>query len=312
MTKTAFTFPGQGSQAIGMGLELSKAYPQAKAVFDEVDEALHQKLSALMFEGNEDELRLTQNAQPALMAVSMAVIRVLEAKGVSVKNNASYVAGHSLGEYSALCAAGTFSISDAARLLKTRGLAMQQAVPVGEGSMAAILGLELDEVKEIASQAQQGGVCEVANDNAPGQVVISGQVSAIERAIVLAKAKGAKRALLLPVSAPFHCSLMCDAAEKMEEALALVNMNIPIVPLISNVLASPITEVNEIKRRLIEQVSGMVRWRESVLWLTNEGGISNLVELGSGKVLSGLARRINKEANGISIGTPEQIEAFVS
>lgn len=312
MTKTAFTFPGQGSQAIGMGLELSKNYPAAKAVFDEIDEALNQNLSALMFEGNEDELRLTQNAQPALLAVSMAVVKVLESKGVSVKNTAAFVAGHSLGEYSALCAAGTFSLADTARLLKTRGLAMQQAVPVGEGAMAAILGLELDEVLEIAKQAQQGGVCEVANDNAPGQIVVSGHANAIERAIILAKAKGAKRALLLPVSAPFHCSLMCDAAEKMEEALALVNMNNPIVPLISNVLAAPISDAGEIRRRLIEQVTGKVRWRESIVWLTGEGEVTDLLELGAGKVLSGLARRINRDANAVSISTPEQIEAFVS
>ncbi len=312
MTKTAFTFPGQGSQVIGMGLELSKAYPQAKAVFAEIDEALNQNLSALMFEGNEEELRLTQNAQPALLAVSMAVVKVLEEKGISVANNASFVAGHSLGEYSALCAAGTFTLADTARLLKTRGLAMQQAVPVGEGAMAAILGLDLDEVLEIAKQAGQGGVCEVANDNAPGQIVVSGHTNAIERAIILAKAKGAKRALLLPVSAPFHCSLMCDAAEKMEEALALVNMNDPIVPLISNVLAAPITGAGEIRRRLIEQVTGKVRWRESIIWLTGEGEVSDLLELGAGKVLSGLARRINRDAKTVSISTPKQIEAFVS
>jgi len=312
MIKTAFTFPGQGSQAIGMGLELAKAYPKAKAVFAEVDEALHQDLSKLMWQGSEDELRLTQNAQPALMAVSMAVIKVLEDKGVSVANNAAYVAGHSLGEYSALCAAGTFSIGDAARLLRARGLAMQQAVPVGEGAMAAILGLELDVVVEIAKQASQGAVCEVANDNAPGQVVVSGSVAAIERAIVLAKANGAKRALLLPVSAPFHCSLMCGAAEKMEEALALVKMNNPIVPLVSNILAAPITDANEIRRRLVEQVTGKVRWSESVTWLTGEGGVTDLIEIGAGKVLSGLARRINRDAKAVAIGNPEQIEAFIS
>ncbi len=312
MTKTAFTFPGQGSQAIGMGLELAKAYPQAKAVFDEVDEALHQNLSTLMFEGSEDELRLTENAQPALLAVSMAVVRVLEAKGISVAKNASFVAGHSLGEYSALCAAGTFTLSDTARLLKTRGQAMQQAVPVGEGAMAAILGLTLEDVLEVAKQAGQGGVCDVANDNAPGQVVISGNVNAIERAIILAKAKGAKRALLLPVSAPFHCSLMCSAAEKMEEVLALVNMNNPVVPIISNVLAAPISDANEIRRRLVEQVTGKVRWSESISWLTGEGEVTDLLELGAGKVLSGLARRINRDAKAISIGTFEQIEEFVS
>ncbi|MCF6344512.1 MAG: ACP S-malonyltransferase [Devosiaceae bacterium] len=310
MGKTAFTFPGQGSQAIGMGQELAKSYKVAKQVFEQVDEALNQNLSKIMFEGNDDELRLTENAQPALLAVSMAVIRVLEEKGISIENNASFVAGHSLGEYSALCAAGTFSLSDAARLLKTRGQAMQQAVPVGQGAMAAILGLEFDDVIEVAKQAAQGAVCEIANDNANGQVVISGNKEAIERAIELAKAKGAKRALLLPVSAPFHCSLMCPAAEKMEEALALVNMQSPIVPLVCNVLAKPISEPSEIRKRLVEQVSGMVRWRQSVEWLTNEGEVTQLVELGAGKVLSGLAKRINREVKSVSLNTPEQIEAF--
>ncbi len=312
MTKTAFTFPGQGSQAIGMGLELSKTYPVAQAVFDEIDEALNQGLSKIMFEGSEDELRLTENAQPALLAVSMAIIKVLEEKGVTIKNSASFVAGHSLGEYSALCAAGTFSLSDAARLLKTRGQAMQRAVPVGEGAMAAILGLEFDDVKELVKLAGQGTVCEIANDNSNGQVVVSGTKSAIERATELAKAKGAKRALLLPVSAPFHCSLMCPAAEKMEEALALVEMKAPIVPLVSNVLARPVTDSNEIRKRLVEQVSSMVRWRESVEWLTNQGEVTQLVELGAGKVLSGLARRINRDVKAVSIGSPEQIEAFAA
>ncbi len=311
MGKTAFTFPGQGSQAIGMGQELAKSYKVAKQVFEQVDEALNQNLSKIMFEGNDDELRLTENAQPALLAVSMAVIRVLEEKGIGIENNASFVAGHSLGEYSALCAAGTFSLSDAARLLQTRGQAMQQAVPVGQGAMAAILGLEFDDVIEVAKQAGQGAVCEIANDNANGQVVISGNKEAIERAIELAKAKGAKRALSLPVSAPFHCSLMCPAAEKMEEALALVNMQSPIVPLVCNVLAKPISEPSEIRKRLVEQVSGMVRWRESVEWLTNEGEVTQLVELGAGKVLSGLAKRINREVKSVSLNTPEQIEAFV-
>ena len=310
MGKTAFTFPGQGSQAIGMGQGLAKSYNVAKQVFEQVDEALNQNLSKIMFEGNDDELRLTENAQPALLAVSMAVIKVLEEKGINIENNASFVAGHSLGEYSALCAAGTFSLSDAARLLKTRGQAMQQAVPVGQGAMAAIIGLEFEDVIEVAKQAGQGAICEIANDNANGQVVISGNKEAIERAIELAKAKGAKRALLLPVSAPFHCSLMCPAAEKMEEALALVDMQGPIVPLVCNVLAKPITEPSEIRKRLVEQVSGMVRWRQSVEWLTNEGEVTQLVELGAGKVLSGLAKRINREVKSVSLNTPEQIEAF--
>lgn len=312
MTKRAFTFPGQGSQAVGMGKELADVFPQAKAVFAEVDDALGQNLSQIMFEGPEETLRLTENAQPALMAVSMAVVRVLEDKGVSLRDNADFIAGHSLGEYSALCAAGTFSLADAARLLKTRGRAMQQAVPVGEGAMAAILGLEFDDVVEVAEKAGQGAVCDVANDNAPGQVVVSGNAAAVERAVELAKAKGAKRAMLLPVSAPFHCGLMAPAAEKMEEALALVQMNDPVVPLVANVLASPITEANEIRRRLVEQVTGMVRWTESVKWLGEVGGVTNAYELGTGKVLTGLAKRINRDIAASAIGSPDEIEALVS
>lgn len=312
MTKRAFTFPGQGSQAVGMGKELADVFPQAKAVFAEVDDALGQNLSQIMFEGPEETLRLTENAQPALMAVSMAVVRVLEDKGVSLRDNADFIAGHSLGEYSALCAAGTFSLADAARLLKTRGRAMQQAVPVGEGAMAAILGLEFDDVVEVAEKAGQGAVCDVANDNAPGQVVVSGNAAAVERAVDLAKAKGAKRAMLLPVSAPFHCGLMAPAAEKMEEALALVQMNDPVVPLVANVLASPITEANEIRRRLVEQVTGMVRWTESVKWLGEVGGVTNAYELGTGKVLTGLAKRINRDIAASAIGSPDEIEALVS
>ena len=256
MTKSAFTFPGQGSQTVGMGRELADNHPEAKAVFDEVDEALHQDLSSIIFEGPDDTLRLTENAQPALMAVSMAVVRVLEAKGISLTDHCTFVAGHSLGEYSALCAAGTFSLADTARLLKTRGQAMQHAVPVGEGAMAAILGLDFAAVTEVAEQAQQGAVCAVANDNAPGQVVVSGHTAAIERAVELAKAKGAKRAMLLPVSAPFHCPLMSPAAEKMEEALALVKMNAPVVPLVANVLAAPISDPAEIRRQFDEFTFG--------------------------------------------------------
>lgn len=308
MSKRAFTFPGQGSQTVGMGKDLADSFPEARAVFAEVDDALGQNLSAIMFDGPDDTLRLTENAQPALMAVSMAVVKVLAAQGVTVSKAANFVAGHSLGEYSALCAAGTFSIADAARLLKTRGRAMQLAVPVGEGAMAALLGLEFDQVRQIAEQARQGEVCDVANDNSPGQVVVSGSTAAIERAVELAKAAGAKRALLLPVSAPFHCELMEPAAEKMEEALALVDMKEPAVPLVSNVLAAPITEPVEIRRRLVEQVTGMVRWNESVSWLAGEGGVTHIVELGTGKVLSGLARRINRDLEATAVGTPVEIE----
>ena len=312
MTSYAFTFPGQGSQAVGMGKDLAAAYPEARAVFQEVDEALGQRLSATMFEGSDDILRLTENAQPALMAVSVAVVRVLEAKGIRLADHARYVAGHSLGEYSALCAAGTFSLSDTARLLKTRGQAMQKAVPVGHGAMAALLGLDLDTAKEVAAEAGQGEVCDVANDNAPGQVVVSGATAAVERAVEIAKAKGAKRALLLPVSAPFHCSLMQPAAEAMQAALAEVSMNAPVVPLVANVLATPISDPAEIRQRLVEQVTGVVRWTESVTWLTGPGGVTNLAELGTGKVLTGLAKRINAEAVANAVGSPADIDAFVA
>ena len=311
MTKTAFTFPGQGSQAVGMGRDLADAYPEARAVFDEVDEALGQKLSAIMFEGPEDVLRLTENAQPALMAVSVAVVRVLAARGVSLADGAAYVAGHSLGEYSALCAAGTFTLADTARLLRTRGQAMQKAVPVGHGAMAALLGLDLDTARAVAEEAAGGEVCQVANDNAPGQVVVSGTTAAVERAVDIAKGKGAKRALLLPVSAPFHCSLMQPAAEAMQAALSEVAMQAPVVPVISNVLAAPISDPEEIRRRLVEQVTGVVRWTESIAWLTGEGGVTNLVELGSGKVLTGLAKRINGNVTATAVGTPADIDAFV-
>lgn len=312
MTTRAFTFPGQGSQAVGMGKELSETFAEAKAVFQEVDEALGKSLSTIMFEGPDDTLRLTENAQPALMAVSMAVIRVLESKGVKLAEQASFVAGHSLGEYSALCAAGTFSLTDTAQLLQIRGRAMQQAVPVGQGAMAALLGLEFETAKEIAEQAAQGEVCDVANDNSPGQVVVSGTVAAVERAIELAKAKGAKRALLLPVSAPFHCSLMSPAAEEMESALSTVTMHAPSVPLVANVLAKPITEVADIRKSLVTQVTGMVRWSESITWLAGEGGVTELYELGTGKVLTGLARRINRDVIGAAVGSPTDIEALAA
>ncbi len=312
MTKRAFTFPGQGSQAVGMGKDLADAYQEARNVFAEVDEALGQKLSVIMFEGPDETLRLTENAQPALMAVSVAVTRVLESRGFSLKDNAAYVAGHSLGEYSALAAAGAFSLADAARLLKIRGQAMQQAVPVGQGAMAAILGLDLETVLRAANDAEDGEICGVANDNAPGQVVISGHVGAVNRAIELLKAAGAKRALPLPVSAPFHCALMRPAADAMEHALNQVTVNAPVVPVVANVLARPITDPEEIKKRLVEQVTGMVRWTECVGWLVKDGGVTQLVELGSGKVLSGLAKRIAPETAAVSIGAPADVDAFLA
>jgi [acyl-carrier-protein] S-malonyltransferase len=312
MAKRAFTFPGQGSQAVGMGKELAEAFPEARAVFDEVDAALGQKLSAIMFEGPDETLRLTENAQPALMAVSMAVVRVLEAKRVTVAKHAAYVAGHSLGEYSALCAAGVFSLSDTAMLLKTRGLAMQQAVPVGQGTMAAILGLDLETVLRAASDAEQGEICGVANDNAPGQVVISGHAGAVNRAIELLKAAGAKRALPLPVSAPFHCALMRPAADAMEHALAAVTMNAPAVPVIANVTARPTSDVDALSKHLVEQVTGMVRWTESIGWAAGEGGVGELYELGAGKVLTGLAKRIAPEAQATAVNSPADIDALVA
>lgn len=311
MSSTAFTFPGQGSQAVGMGQELAENFDVAKKVFEEVDDALQTKLSSIMFGGPDETLRLTENAQPALMAVSMAVIRVLESKGVHVGDVAKYVAGHSLGEYSALCAAGALSIGDTARLLQVRGRAMQQAVPVGEGAMAAILGLEYADVEDVVQAAAQGSVVEVANDNAPGQIVVSGAASAVERAVELAKAKGAKRAMLLPVSAPFHCTMMGPAAEAMEAALASADLKEPVVPVVSNVLAAPISDPSEIKKRLVEQVCGKVRWSQSVEWMTGEGGIDTLVELGTGKVLTGLARRINRDAKAIAVNTPADIDSLV-
>ena len=312
MAKRAFTFPGQGSQAVGMGKDLAAAYPEAKAVFDEVDAALGQNLSQIMFEGPDETLRLTANAQPALMAVSMAVVRVLEARGVKVAHKAAYVAGHSLGEYSALCAAGVFSIADAARLLRIRGEAMQQAVPVGQGAMAAILGLDLETVLRAVNDAEDGEVCGVANDNAPGQVVISGHAGAVNRAIELLKAAGAKRALALPVSAPFHCALMRPAADAMEHALNRVTFNAPSVPVVVNVTAQPTSDPAAIKRHLVEQVTGMVRWTESIKWLATEGGVTELYELGSGKVLTGLAKRIAPDATATSVGAPADIDAAIA
>jgi [acyl-carrier-protein] S-malonyltransferase len=311
MTK-AFVFPGQGSQAVGMGKELAAAFPSAKEVFDEVDEALKQKLSQTMFEGPEEDLILTENAQPALMAVSLASTRVLQKEGkIDLSTDIQFVAGHSLGEYSALAAAGTFALADAARLLKIRGRSMQAAVPVGKGAMAAVLGLTLEVAQAVAEEAAQSEVCAAANDNASGQIVLSGNKSAIERAIGIASGKGAKRCVLLPVSAPFHCGLMAPAAAVMEEALANVKMLAPVVPVVTNVTASARDDVSEIRHLLVEQVTGMVRWRESVLYMMDKG-VDTLVEVGAGKVLTGLARRIDRELKGVAVGTPKEIEAFLA
>lgn len=310
MTK-ALVFPGQGSQFVGMGKSLADAESAARLVFEEVNDALSQDLSKIMWEGSEDDLRLTENTQPALMAVSMAIIRVLEAGGVKVADVASHVAGHSLGEYSALCAAGTFSIADAARLLKLRGQAMQRAVPVGEGAMAAILGLSLDDVKAVTEEAAQGEIVVPANDNADGQIVVSGHKGAVERAIDLAKEKGAKRGLLLPVSAPFHCPLMQPAADEMRAALAEVAIGQPSLPVIANVLAAPVSEPTGIANLLVQQVTGAVRWRESVASMASLG-ISEVVEVGAGKVLTGLVRRIDRSLAFTNIQEPADIEAFVA
>lgn len=307
----AFTFPGQGSQAVGMGKDLADAFPEARAVFAEVDDALGQKLSTLMWEGPEDELTLTANAQPALMAVSLAAIRVLEARGFSLKDKVTYVAGHSLGEYSALAAAGAFSIGDTARLLRIRGNAMQAAVPVGEGAMAAIIGLEQDQVEAACAEAAQGSVCQIANDNGGGQLVISGAKPAVEHAARICTEKGAKRALMLQVSAPFHSALMKPAADAMREALSKVTVNAPVVPVVANVTVSPITDPQDIVARLVEQVTGRVRWRETVEWF-GANGVTTLYEVGSGKVLSGLARRIDRNIATANIGTASDIDAVLA
>ena len=297
----AFVYPGQGAQTIGMGRDLADAYPAAKAVFDEVDEALGEKLSQLIWEGDAEELTLTQNAQPALMATSMAAMAALKAEGVTV-DKAAYVAGHSLGEYAALCAAGTFSLADTARLLRIRGRAMQAAVPVGQGAMAALLGLSFEQAEAVAAEAAQGEVCQVANQNDPAQNVVSGSKAAVERAIDLAKAAGAKRALLLPVSAPFHCALMAPAAEEMAGALADVAMNAPAVPVVANVVAEAVADPEQIRKLLIEQVTGQVRWMSSVEWMGAQG-VTEVWEIGAGKALSGMIRRINKEITCVNIGT---------
>lgn len=308
--KRVIVFPGQGSQQVGMGKALYSAFPAAKLVFEEVDETLKQRLSSLMFEGPEDSLTRTENAQPAIMATSIAVLRVLEKEaGFKLSAYASYVAGHSLGEYSALCAAGTFTLADTARLLKLRGQAMQKAVPEGQGGMAAILGLEEDAVSQIVQEASAAGVCSIANDNSPGQIVISGATAAIEKASSLAKERGAKRALALPVSAPFHCPLMEPAGRAMQVALADTPLQAPCVPLIANVTAQSVQDPQSIRSLLVEQVTGRVRWRESILYLAGDG-VTQALELGAGKVLSGLIKRIAKEMDSVSVGEPQEVDAF--
>lgn len=307
---TAFIFPGQGSQAVGMGKTLADAFPVARAVFDEVDAALSQKLSTLMWEGPAEELTLTANAQPALMAVSLAAVRVLQAEaGLDLKRDAAFVAGHSLGEYSALAAAGTFGIGDAARLLRIRGDAMQKAVPAGQGAMAALLGADLDLARAIAADAAQGEVCEAANDNGGGQVVLSGAKAAIDRAIALAGERGVRRAMLLPVSAPFHCSLMQPAADAMRAALADVAMQAPVVPVMANVGAAPLSDVQAIRDSLVAQVTGTVRWRDCVEAMA-AAGVDRFYEVGSGKVLAGLVKRIAAGATAASVGTAEDIATY--
>jgi [acyl-carrier-protein] S-malonyltransferase len=306
----AFIFPGQGSQAVGMGKALADAFPSARGVFAEVDEALGEKLSSLAFDGPIERLTLTENAQPALMAVSLAVLRVLEAEAdLDLARDARFVAGHSLGEYSALAAAGALGIADTARLLRIRGRAMQEAVPVGKGAMAALLGLDFDAAVAVAQEAAEGDVCQAANDNGGGQSVVSGDKAAVERAVEIAKQRGARRAMMLTVSAPFHCSLMQPAADAMRAALAQVTVGPPAVPLVANVTAAPVTDPAEIVRRLVEQVTGTVRWRESVAWMAGQG-VTTFYELGAGKVLSGLVKRIADGATGTAVGTPDDVAAF--
>lgn len=305
----AFVFPGQGSQDVGMGRELAEAYGAAREVFEEVDAVLSQNLSQIMWEGPKETLTLTENAQPALLAVSMAVMRVLEQeKGFSLKGKVKFVAGHSLGEYSALAAAGAFSLADAVRLLKLRGQAMQAAVPVGKGAMSALLGVGIDVARKVAQAAAQGDVCQIANDNEPLQVVLSGDKSALDRVPEIGKQFGVRRAVPLPVSAPFHCALMQPAADAMAEALASVDVQVPIVPVVANVIAEPVTDPAEIKMRLVEQVTGTVRWRECVTYMT-ANGVTDIYEVGVGKVLAGLVKRTEKTLNAISIGTPAEVDA---
>ena len=306
----AYVFPGQGSQAVGMGKALADAFPVARQVFDEVDEALGDKLSKVMWEGPADAITLTENAQPALVAVSMAAMRVLEAEaGVDLARDAKFVAGHSVGEYAALAAAGSLSVGDAVRLVRIRGRAMQRAVPVGMGAMAALLGVDFEQAAAIAAEAAQGELVQAANDNGGGQVVVSGHKTAVERAVEIAKAKGVRRAMLLPVSAPFHSALMQPAAEVMADALAKITIKAPVVPLVANVTAEPVTDPKQIMRGLVEQVTGTVRWRESVAFMAS-AGVNVFYEVGSGKVLSGLVKRIAEGANGVSIGTPDDVAAY--
>ncbi len=306
----AFVFPGQGAQTIGMGKALADAYPSARAVFDEVDEALGEKLSTLIGEGDIADLTLTKNAHPALMATSLAAMRALESEGVEI-GMASFVAGHSLGEYSALAASGALTIADTARLLRIRGTAMQEAVPVGVGAMAALLGLDFETAQAVAKEAAQGEVCQAANDNDPSQVVVSGHKDAVERALVIAKEKGAKRALLLPVSAPFHCALMAPAADVMAKALDGVTIHAPAVPLVANVIASAVTDPAQIRGLLVDQVTGSVRWRESVLYMAKQG-VTEVWEIGAGKALIGMIRRIDKDLTTGAVGAPDDIEAAVA
>src|SRR5712691_8030549 len=305
----AFIFPGQGSQAVGMGKALADAFLPARAVFDEVDAALGENLTRIIWEGPAQTLTLTENAQPALMAVSLAAMRVLEAEaGVSLARVAKFVAGHSLGEYSALAAAGALSVGDTARLLRIRGRAMQKAVPVGTGAMAALIGLDFDAAVEVAAEAARSQVCQAANDNGGGQVVVSGDKAAVERAVEIAKGRGARRAMMLPVSAPFHCALMQPAADAMAEALAKVAVKPPAVPVVANVLVQPISDPGEIVRALVAQVTGTVRWRETIAFMAGEG-VTKFYEVGAGKVLSGLVKRIAEEASGVAIGTPADVAA---
>ncbi len=305
----AFTFPGQGSQAVGMGKALAEAFPAARAVFDEVDSALGEKLSTVIWEGPAEALQLTENTQPALMAMSLATLRVLEAEaGIDLARDAAFVAGHSLGEYSALAAAGSLSVADTARLLRIRGTAMQKATPVGVGAMAALLGLDYETAVAAANEAAQGQVCQAANDNGGGQVVVSGDKAAVERAVEIAKAKGAKRAMLLQVSAPFHCRLMQPAADAMAEALAKVTVNKPVVPVVANILAGTATDPDQIRKLLVQQVTGTVRWRESVAYMAAHG-VTHFLEIGSGKVLIGLVKRIADGAVGVAVGGPGDIAA---
>ncbi|KAJ0345508.1 hypothetical protein COL154_013952 [Colletotrichum chrysophilum] len=303
----ALTFPGQGSQSVGMGKDLADTFAEARAVFDEVDEALGESLSKTMWDGPEDGLTLTANAQPALMAVSIAAIRVMEGRGLKLADRVSYVAGHSLGEYSALCAAGMFSLADTARLLRTRGNAIQQAVPVGEGAMAAIIGLEADKVETACREASEDGVCQIANDNGGGQLVISGAKAAVEKAAAFASEQGAKRAIMLPVSAPFHSALMAPAADTMRQAIAEVGVRPLAVPVVANVTAEPVRDPEREAELLVEQVTGRVRWRESIEWMA-ANGVTTVYEIGSGKVLTGLARRIDRNLAGVAVNTPADID----